>query len=85
MESFAVSNFQGSQKNILAQIHLFRKSLKIRWGDFKKIAKQTHFWKRERTQGYEDIKNTHPKKVNPMAHQARAVGHAGRHPPTCLS
>jgi hypothetical protein len=46
MESFAVANFQGSQKNILAQIHLFRKSLKIRWGDFQKIAKQTLFWER---------------------------------------
>jgi len=37
MESFAVANFQGSQKNILAQIHLFHKSLKIRWGDFYEI------------------------------------------------
>ena len=85
MESFAVANFQGSEKNILAQIHLFRKSLKISWGDFYEMRVRMHFGERERTQGYEDIKNTHPKKVNPMAHKARAVGHAGRHPPTCLS
>jgi hypothetical protein len=47
MESFAVANFQGSQKNILAQIHLFRKSLKISAGDFHEIG-NTHAFFRTR-------------------------------------